>query len=1200
MFSVSYKGLASFLSQPMQWIFSNPEYMEWKNWHSSFLYINGGPGTGKSLLTSIILDNLKDEHDRHSSSIFCYIFCDYKNKDTLTAVNILACIFEQVLTSTFAQGILPAEIEDLSWVLRTEPGSSLDVFMDNCSRCLLSLCSSKSHLIITLDGIDECDHREIEILQTVFRETLVNRNSNGLSVNILLTGRSRGVQLKNAYGIKFYEIEITQDLMEHDITAYIDYRFNSQPDIVPKCMLTTGKSREAIIDYLVRKSEGMILWVAHQIDELSQGEYIKEGTYDFIPLERLFPPTLKGLSDVFQRNFSTIRKELRPVFEIVLKWVLFGVRPLSIGEFCEVIRLYMDYGFLTLDIEDSSNVYVEVLITQVLGTANGILKLADDNTILLTHSSIGDHIREHGLSYSETLVDGASNRLNALDCHDDIAQICFRHIMRDFDEEASKVARADASISMQDFLEIHPLYSYACCYGYFHVIETLRTSESDTVMRGQRYSFELLSVQQDTNFSVFLDVLRTETEDAFNLSIGRWLPYFTYTQAATAIGMGLLKYDLFRRFFPEVAYRGSAALVDLNQNIELDRSNDRAKPLGPMFGLRLDAELSDSDDERGSMSSTESKKRALDKLLLMAIDEGSSNFQHGFLQMGADASTIVNDEVGSILNYAIRYADCDFVEALLRKGAGLNQISGEFGTPLQTALMVNKMDVFDLLLGFSPEIDTYGGSYGGIVNTAAKLSNTYAVKKLLGTGVQLDLDADHGFGSALQLACDPIDEMMDDSDSEGSVSGASRSELSFQSFDDESYMLDERELLQRIDARDGYWEEVCRLSTETVEMLIAYGADPNLDAKEGLETPLQACVRHKNIEAARVLLKSGADPNLRDRADRYGLPLTIAVLLNDIDMVLLLLESDADINKPCPKTGTCLHAAIGKTSRKDLIELLIQYGADVCAEIPYYGSVLNLAALCGRDDIVSLLISSGARVNVVAGRYGTPLEAAAYCGSAEVVQTLLSQGADPNILGGIYGSPIQAACFSVRTRLDLMVIKLLVQADANVEIENGKYGNVLQAAALSGSYDLLRFLLSYLPTATINHLLYQISGQFGTVVQAACFASFLVDHDTIEILDLLLHVGGRRQIDILGGEYGSALQAACWAQNLPVVEFLLKNRADPNGGEGLYGSPYDIAKRLKLTDIMNVLIKHGARVTAEDYLGETISLLDDAIEALSI
>jgi ankyrin repeat protein len=230
---------------------------------------------------------------------------------------------------------------------------------------------------------------------------------------------------------------------------------------------------------------------------------------------------------------------------------------------------------------------------------------------------------------------------------------------------------------------------------------------------------------------------------------------------------------------------------------------------------------------------------------------------------------------------------------------------------------------------------------------------------------------------------------------------------------------------------------------ELVKKLIDNGADVN-EKDTRYWTPLHWAADAGSMQIAKLLIAKGAKIIVNDI---YGLhPLKIAeirghqnlanvlmvgtqndisaaAVLGDINRVKTLLEEDPNrVNQKSTGDFTPLHSAV-RAGHIQVVELLIDKGADINAKTIFRMTPLQFAASQGYKDILELLVAKGARMDIYAAsaigdiervktfltsnpdlinapqewdKGYTPLHWAAYCGHTELVKVLIDKGANVN------------------------------------------------------------------------------------------------------------------------------------------------------------------------------------------------------------
>ena len=169
-------------------------------------------------------------------------------------------------------------------------------------------------------------------------------------------------------------------------------------------------------------------------------------------------------------------------------------------------------------------------------------------------------------------------------------------------------------------------------------------------------------------------------------------------------------------------------------------------------------------------------------------------------------------------------------------------------------------------------------------------------------------------------------------------------------------------------------------------LLLARGADPNDE-----EVPYHAAEGYDNA-ALMVLIESG-----RLTADSLATLLLRKCDWHDVDGVRLLLAAGADPGRPSRWSPNALLHALTRDNSLELIERLLDHGADPRAVGPH-GSAIRLAAGCGRGDVLRALEHRGVPSALVGA---DALVAACALGDAAAVQR--AARADPDAVAVVRG-----------------------------------------------------------------------------------------------------------------------------------------------------------------------------------------------------
>ena len=221
----------------------------------------------------------------------------------------------------------------------------------------------------------------------------------------------------------------------------------------------------------------------------------------------------------------------------------------------------------------------------------------------------------------------------------------------------------------------------------------------------------------------------------------------------------------------------------------------------------------------------------------------------------------------------------------------------------------------------------------------------------------------------------------------------------------------------------------------------------------------QACI-HGRLEMIQLLLDHGANPNRRLRKTTALMTACATTHPQGIDAARLLLSRGADPNLASLDGETALVSAVSGSYRRDkhvaVLKLLLDAGADASGTFSHR-AVLR-ACQSGSVEELKLLLDNGASPNRVPPTTA-PLFQACVDGREECVKLLLRHGADPSVEGparihdsdddedsngdelrSFEASSLYVACFHQApevsewaTRTSIIIARLLLGSGARVD-----------------------------------------------------------------------------------------------------------------------------------------------------------------------
>jgi uncharacterized protein len=246
--------------------------------------------------------------------------------------------------------------------------------------------------------------------------------------------------------------------------------------------------------------------------------------------------------------------------------------------------------------------------------------------------------------------------------------------------------------------------------------------------------------------------------------------------------------------------------------------------------------------------------------------------------------------------------------------------------------------------------------------------------------------------------------------------------------------------------------------TTAAQQLVAAGANVNALADDGI-TPLSA----QSVEVAKLLLNSGADPELRDDIGRSALYLACTKMSAALAKLLLKRASAATITQATCDGFTPLSEAVRNGSEGLALLVLAAHSAEYDGNDALQASNVdtNLYTACSRGfvKLAGVLLKRGADVNRgrIAEPTRTPYMFAAQRGDLAMLDLLQQYGADVNAVSSDGGTALMIASSAGQA----LAVKRMLRHGVDVNLHAGfsDRTTAVYAAVLHGHIDTARVLL---------------------------------------------------------------------------------------------------------------------------------------------
>ncbi|KAF2659750.1 ankyrin, partial [Lophiostoma macrostomum CBS 122681] len=408
------------------WLIEDESYKSWaKTPKNQAIWLRGIPGAGKTVLTSIVVENLL-HHNQSDDTAVSFVYCDYNDAAQQTSERILSTI----LAAIIRHRPLSEQLVDF---YNEHDKIGVQPTLTELERVRRVEATRLSSVFVIVDAIDE--------MKDDIREALLNVLFNlAPYLNIMLVSRP-SIDISRQF-LRIKTIEA--NAKDQDIHRYAEYRLmpNKRSQLAA---VLEGRSdlRKHAVESVVDQSQGMFRLAQLHLDLLSD-----------MPNARAFRRTLLdlplGLDAAHNETINRILNQsdvARETAISALKWLTNVRRPITLLE--------LQYA---LAVESDAEVFdPEGLVDEeyILSVCKGLVTVADEphgtmvRMVYLSHYTV--------LEYLKT-----DNRFHGPATEEQLALACLTHLLFQVNDTRNNGSE-DASAQNKN-----PFHAYAAEFWGVH------------------------------------------------------------------------------------------------------------------------------------------------------------------------------------------------------------------------------------------------------------------------------------------------------------------------------------------------------------------------------------------------------------------------------------------------------------------------------------------------------------------------------------------------------------------------------------------------------------------------------------------------------------------------------------------------------------------------------------------------------------
>ncbi|KAK4243163.1 ankyrin repeat-containing domain protein [Corynascus novoguineensis] len=417
-----------------QWLLDSTEYQQWIETAKQTLFCPGIPGAGKTILTSIVVDDLYTRFRNDVHVGIAYIYCNFRRQADQKVEDLLSNLIRQL-----SQDQSP--IPECLRALYDKHKSKTRPSFDELARVLQTVANLFSRIFIVVDALDECrlsDGSRSKFLTEIF--ALQNKTG----ANIFATSRFIRDVTKRFENTLSLEIRAQPE----DVQRYI----NGNMDHLPTCITQRPDLCQELITKIVKAADGVFLLAQLHLDSFKGETSVKDVR---AALKTLYTGS-QAYEHAYNHAMDRIEGQLKgrkKLAKKVLSWITCAKRPLSTSELQHALGV--EVGKTKLDPDNIPP------LEDTISVCAGLVIVDEESDIIrLVHHTTQEFLER---TWKQWFPDTQA----------EITDICVTYLS--FSSFESGLCHTKAEF--EDRLRLNRLYAYAACYWGEHAREAGRTSQ---------------------------------------------------------------------------------------------------------------------------------------------------------------------------------------------------------------------------------------------------------------------------------------------------------------------------------------------------------------------------------------------------------------------------------------------------------------------------------------------------------------------------------------------------------------------------------------------------------------------------------------------------------------------------------------------------------------------------------------------------